>query len=189
MTPEALEPRKGLVTRLGGVEARRVRPPTAEALVERFGGGILAVVGPEPVEVPFLVGPLVREGGPEGPLVSSFTWTFRAGADLRSVRIEMYTEHISDVASQARGWFQALGYDGPITPRTLPITIDGVPHSFSGESANEAVVVQGVVDGITTVVILDDGWPLDQGLNFARLEGDELDAMLSRSWNHLSGSP
>lgn len=94
---------------------------------------------------------------------------------------------MSDAESQARSWFEAFGYDGPIAPRTLSVTIDGVPYSFSGGSANEAVVVQQPVDGMTIVVILDDGWPLDQVLNLARLEGPELDAMLSRSLGPLPG--
>jgi len=52
-----------------------VRPPAATELAESLDMGLLVVVGPEPVEGPFVIGPLVRAAEQWPPSHSpAFTW-------------------------------------------------------------------------------------------------------------------
>ena len=162
-----------------------VRPPSAEELAERFGGGVLAASGPEPVEDPFLIGPLVVEGDLD-PDTSSFTWVFSVGTERRSVRIEMYPQasglglaHGLDVT------LLAMGHEGPARPVTLPVTIDGVVHDFHGTSVGTGFAVHKVVAGMAVTLFFSDGWPHDEQVSLQRLEGPELDAMLMRGMTVL----
>jgi hypothetical protein len=146
-------------------------------LVRRFGNGMLAVVGPEPVEGPWVIGPLV--GGETEFGYDVFEWQFWAGPDVRAVRIETYAEPVpGPPLSTGRALWACNGHDGPTSPATLPVTIDQVPHCFAGESAEGDLAVMQSVSGTTILVVLED-WPLDQALSLATREGAELDALLT----------
>jgi hypothetical protein len=157
-----------------------VRLPTAAELAARFGSGLLAVVGPEPVMGPWIIGPLVNEAErpKQPPLIDGFSWEYWAGPDLRSVRIDL----MPDPRGVDPGYFQAMlksyGHEGTAAPETLPVVVDGVRSSFHGERVGEGVIVLAVVAGVEIEIRFMDGWPLDEALSLEHREGEALDALL-----------
>ena len=108
-----------------------VRPPAATELAESLDMGLLVVVGPEPVEGPFVIGPLVRAAEQWPPSHSpAFTWVFWSGPNRRSVRIE---------GVQLQPLIRSYGHEGPAKPTTLRIPIDGVPFDFHGERVGDTI--------------------------------------------------
>jgi hypothetical protein len=159
-------------------------------LADRFGGGVLAASGPEPVEGPFVLGPLVVEGDLD-PDTSSFTWVFWVGAERRSVRIEMYPQSSGlGLAGGLHVTLEAMGHEGPARPVTLPVAIDGVVHDFYGTSVGNGAAAEKVVAGMAVAMFFFDGLPHGERVSLQTLEGPELDAMLMRGMTVLQeGQP
>jgi hypothetical protein len=147
-------------------------------LAERFDTGLLAVVGPEPVEGPFVVGPLVRDGEQQPTFEPAFTWVFWAGPDRRSVRIEMYPDPTDIEGVQLQPLLRSHRHEGPGEPTSFSITIDGAPFDFHGESVGDGVAVQGVVEGTGVELWFFDGWPREVQIVLGWRVGPDLDPLL-----------